>query len=124
MKKGEVHECGIVIVTVSLGILQSHNIKFKPCLPEWKLDAIDAVGFGNLNKVILEFDHAFWNDKLDYFGIIPVPDSDDLEDHMYEYHTRGFGFMWWSALKHSKTPILTGLIAGVMADNVCLLFFS
>ena len=45
-----------LLVTVSTGILQSGVIKFDPPLPQWKLDAIDALPMGLLNKIALKFD--------------------------------------------------------------------
>ena len=41
-----------MIVTVPLGCLKTGDIAFKPSLPAWKLDAIEKLGFGNLNKVV------------------------------------------------------------------------
>jgi len=40
-----------VIVTVPIGCLKAHDIDFRPPLPAWKLEAIDKMGNGNLNKV-------------------------------------------------------------------------
>lgn len=50
-----------VIVTVSLGVLKavtqsSSSAFFTPPLPEDKLEAIGAIGYGILNKVIMEFE--------------------------------------------------------------------
>ena len=43
-----------VLVTLPLGVLKQQNppaVNFNPPLPDWKLQAIDRMGFGNLNKV-------------------------------------------------------------------------
>lgn len=48
---GEVVDGDAVIVTVPLGCLKADTIRFSPPLPGWKLQAINNVGFGNLNKV-------------------------------------------------------------------------
>ena len=45
-----------VLVTLPLGVLKQQNppaVNFNPPLPDWKLQAIDRMGFGNLNKVCL-----------------------------------------------------------------------
>lgn len=40
-----------MIVTIPLGCLKTGDIVFKPALPAWKQDAVEKLGFGNLNKV-------------------------------------------------------------------------
>lgn len=49
-----------VVVTVPIGVLQDGRPGFNPPLPEWKQQAISAVGSGLLNKVILRFPRPFW----------------------------------------------------------------
>ena len=48
---GQEFEGAAVIVTVPLGCLKSGDITFAPALPSWKTEAIQKLGFGNLNKV-------------------------------------------------------------------------
>ena len=40
-----------VLVTVPLGVLKKGSIAFQPPLPQRKLEAIERMGFGVLNKV-------------------------------------------------------------------------
>jgi len=40
-----------VVVTLPLGVLKESKAMFEPRLPTWKIDAIDRLGFGLLNKV-------------------------------------------------------------------------
>jgi monoamine oxidase len=49
-----------VVVTVPLGVLKDRRPQFSPALPPDRLDAIDRLGFGRFEKVVLTFDHAFW----------------------------------------------------------------
>eukprot|EP00474_Spongospora_subterranea_P010087 CRZ10545.1 hypothetical protein [Spongospora subterranea] len=50
------------IVTVPLGILKANRIHFSPELPKKKLTAINSLGFGLLNKVVLQFPlPSFWS---------------------------------------------------------------
>ena len=49
-----------VIVTVPLGVLKAGAIAFDPPLPSGKLAAIDAIGMGRLEKVVLRFEDPFW----------------------------------------------------------------
>lgn len=43
-------------------------VEFTPPLPEWKLSAIQRLGFGNLNKVALCFERIFWDPNSNLFG--------------------------------------------------------
>jgi polyamine oxidase len=51
-----------VIITIPLGVLKAGIIAFDPPLPEGKQVAIERLGFGLLNKVVLKFDQPFWPD--------------------------------------------------------------
>lgn len=58
-----------VIVTVSLGVLKavtqsSLSAFFTPPLPEDKLEAIGAIGYGILNKVIMEFEEPILDQSV------------------------------------------------------------
>lgn len=54
-------EADVALCTLPLGVLKYsvqehppnplHAVKFVPPLPQWKISAIDGLGFGNLNKV-------------------------------------------------------------------------
>ncbi|WP_006247415.1 flavin monoamine oxidase family protein [Mycolicibacterium tusciae] len=51
-----------VIITIPLGVLKAGTIGFDPPLPEDKQAAIERLGFGLLDKVVLRFDQPFWPD--------------------------------------------------------------
>lgn len=51
-----------LIVTVPVGVLQAGDITFSPELPASHLGAIDGLGMGLLDKVILYFDEPFWQE--------------------------------------------------------------
>ncbi|CAF3678333.1 unnamed protein product [Rotaria sp. Silwood1] len=55
--------CRRIIVTIPLGCLKRETIVFEPPLPEWKRQAIAQMGFGLMNKLILQFPEQFWNAK-------------------------------------------------------------
>lgn len=67
-----------VIVTVPLGVLKAGTIAFDPPLPEAKRNAIERLGFGLLNKVVVAFDKPFWPESTPMIGLVgrnqPVTD--------------------------------------------------
>lgn len=76
-------------------------IRFKPALPDWKSAAINRLGFGLLNKVVMLFPRVFWDDDKDYFGIT----SNSNEP-------RGEGYLFWNLHRIMGAPVLVALIAG------------
>lgn len=53
-----------VIVTFSVGVLQSNHVLFDPPLPEWKRDAIDRFQMGTFLKIFYQFPTNFWGDNV------------------------------------------------------------
>ncbi|KZV21580.1 lysine-specific histone demethylase 13 [Dorcoceras hygrometricum] len=93
-----------VLVTVPLGCLKAETIKFSPPLPEWKYQSVQRLGFGVLNKVVLEFSEVFWDDTIDYFGA-----TAETSDQ------RGRCFMFWNVKKTVGAPVLISLVVGMAA---------
>lgn len=93
-----------VLITVPLGCLKAESIKFSPPLPQWKFSAIQRLGFGVLNKVVLEFPEVFWDDTVDYFGATAE-----------ETDWRGECFMFWNIKKTVGAPVLIALVVGKAA---------
>jgi len=58
-----------VIVTIPLGVLKAGTIVFDPALSDEKQAAIERLGFGLLDKVVLKFDQPFWPDA-DVIGLV------------------------------------------------------
>lgn len=57
-----------VIFTASLGVLKKyHQNLFTPNLPQEKVAAIEAYGFGTVGKVFLEFSEPFWKEDGEPF---------------------------------------------------------
>ncbi|GMI89768.1 LSD1-like 3 [Hibiscus trionum] len=93
-----------VLITVPLGCLKAGAVKFSPPLPQWKQSSIQRLGFGVLNKVVLEFPEVFWDDSVDYFGVTAE-----------ETDSRGHCFMFWNVRKTVGAPVLIALVAGKAA---------
>lgn len=64
------------VVTVSLGVLKSGDLRFTPKLPEEKLEAIRKTGFGHIEKCILKFDADTWEDLKQGFHCLWPPEGD------------------------------------------------
>lgn len=61
---GTLYTADAVIITLPLAILQKGVVQFDPPLPDWKTEAIHALGAGHVNKVILRFKERFWPEDL------------------------------------------------------------
>ncbi len=127
---GETHEGAACVVTIPLGCLKNGDIAFDPPLSEKKRTAIERLGFGKLDKVVMEFTEAFWDEDVDYFGA--ARDDDDEEEEGGEGNegnpgatttttttttTRGRMFMFWNLQKAVGAPVLTALVAGAAAER-------
>lgn len=108
---GGMHHAGLAILTVPLGVLKNNTLRFHPPLPGWKIDAIETLGFGNMNKVVLQFASVFWDTQVDYFGVSPGCTKND-------YKNRGFCTLWWSGFRSTGKPMLTGIISGSLSTKV------
>ncbi|XP_073126597.1 lysine-specific histone demethylase 1 homolog 3 [Henckelia pumila] len=93
-----------VLVTVPLGCLKAGTINFSPPLPQWKYQSVQRLGFGVLNKVVLEFSEVFWDETIDYFGA-----TAETTDQ------RGRCFMFWNVKKTVGAPVLIALVVGMAA---------
>ena len=60
---GTMTEADYVLVTVPLGVLKANAIEFAPTLPAAKQNAIQKIGMGCVNKFLLTWDNAFWDDE-------------------------------------------------------------
>jgi monoamine oxidase len=67
---GTTSEADYVIVTVPLGVLKNNRIEFLPALPAVKQNAIQKVGMNCVNKFLLTWDTAFWDD-VQYISYTP-----------------------------------------------------
>ncbi|XP_075226663.1 lysine-specific histone demethylase 1A-like, partial [Lycorma delicatula] len=101
----------VVLCTLPLGVLKQstasnsqglpNTVQFTPPLPEWKVSAIQRLGFGNLNKVVLCFERIFWDPNANLFGHVGSTTA-----------SRGELFLFWNLY---RAPVLLALVAGEAA---------
>ncbi|WP_075883423.1 flavin monoamine oxidase family protein [Candidatus Protochlamydia sp. W-9] len=93
------------VVTVPLGVLKNKDITFNPCLPKEKIDAIDTLQMGLLNKVYLFFPYTFW-DRSEWIVLLPSDESADMQ----------FDIM--NSQRYFKQPVLLGFVSGDYAKKL------
>lgn len=65
------YEADYVIVSVPLSVLQRNTIAFDPVLADTKIQAINSLKMGVVNKFILQWSKPFWNTTANFLGITP-----------------------------------------------------
>jgi len=104
-----VTNCGVFegdycIVTIPLGVLKKGDIKFNPPLPCEKQNAIDRLGFGLMNKVVLRFKERFWSADVGSIG--------------YASASRG-EFRWYYSLEKAVgLPILVAFTSAQFGEEL------
>lgn len=98
---GEEFKAERLISTLPLGVLKAGDVVFDPPLPDEKQDAIDGLGAGHVDKIIVRFTDRFWPDDLGY--VFTHLDSQ----------------LWWTPgfNRENPPPILTGFFAGRSAEH-------
>ncbi|KAJ7949215.1 putative Polyamine oxidase [Quillaja saponaria] len=79
---GCVYEANYVILSVSIGVLQSDLIAFNPPLPKWKTEAIEKLDVMVYTKIFLKFPYKFW------------PCGPEKEFFIYAHERRGHYTFW------------------------------
>ena len=68
-----VYSADRAVMTVPIGVLRSGDIQFSPTLPQSKLDAINLIGSGTINKTWMIFPHTFWDTNTVLFQYMSDP---------------------------------------------------
>lgn len=99
---GDTFEGTHVVVTVPVGVLRAGRIAFEPPLGAAKEEALAALDMGNLEKVVLVWDEAWWEGNLEYVD----PDAGGAFPEFYDVSTL------------AGAPALMGLYGGRFAREV------
>ncbi|CAG9773011.1 unnamed protein product [Ceutorhynchus assimilis] len=98
-----------VICTIPLGVLKHKaNSLFKPPLPEYKLEAIDRLLFGTVDKILLEYERPFLHPSITEVLLL-------WEEHPNDDISKNWYRKIYSFSKISETLIL-GWISGKEAE--------
>ncbi|KAL7533927.1 hypothetical protein ACHAWF_004664 [Thalassiosira exigua] len=93
------------ICAVPLGVLQGRQVEFCPKLPVSHIKALDAMGMGLLDKIILRFETKFWKDVgTKRFGVA----------HSDPARTKAF----YDASPEVGAPVLICFLGGSAADRL------
>ncbi|KAL2932388.1 Polyamine oxidase 1 [Bienertia sinuspersici] len=79
---GSIYKANYLILSVSIGVLQSDLISFRPPLPRWKTEAIEKCDVMVYTKIFLKFPHKFWPSEL------------EKEFFIYAHERRGYYTFW------------------------------
>ncbi|GMH20614.1 hypothetical protein Nepgr_022455 [Nepenthes gracilis] len=79
---GCIYEGNYLILSVSIGVLQSNLISFQPVLPRWKTKAIEKCDVMVYTKIFLKFPYKFW------------PCGPGKEFFIYAHERRGYYTFW------------------------------
>lgn len=101
---GKQFSADYVISTVPLGVLQKGVIAFNPPLPKEKIEAINELEMGVMNKIYLFFPCSFWETSDEWLSYIP---EDPHEGILY--------FLNLKTQMHQ--PILLAFIVGSFAKE-------
>ena len=103
LARGESLSADRVIVTVPLGVLKAGTIEFDPPLPFSHRGAIDALGMGQQDKLVLRFEEPFWSTTATRWDVVGT-DTD---------------FPLWLNLEPlTGEPVLVALFGGESADRL------
>lgn len=91
-----------LVVTVSLGVLQSGAISFVPPLPSDKRLAIDRMGMGSFNKVVFRFPAGSIPERAEMISRMRVQQGEPL--------------IWVNMSASHGAPVLVGIDGGPSAD--------
>jgi hypothetical protein len=103
LARGESLSADRVVITVPLGVLKAGTIQFDPPLPFSHRGAIDALGMGRQDKLVLRFEAPFWSTTATRWDIVGT-DTD---------------FPLWLNLEPlTGEPVLVALFGGESADRL------
>lgn len=108
-ENGDRYYADHVICTVPLGVLkETQKTLFEPELPQYKVEAIENLLYGTVDKIFLEYDHPFLN--ADISEVMLLWETDEKTDLANNWYKKIYSF---SKINDS---LLLGWISGKEAE--------
>lgn len=99
---GTISYADYVIVTVPLGVLKANAIQFVPALPSTKQTAIQNIGMNCVNKFLLTWNTAFWDDVL-YLSYTPdIKDKYNYFVNLNKFHPNSNALMTFAYADYAR----------------------
>lgn len=112
---GSIYYANHVICTVPLGVLkETHHTLFEPALPQYKVESIEHLLFGTVDKIFLEYDRPFLNKDISEVMLI-WDTTDDVNGDSGRSIEKNWFRKIYSFSKVSET-LLLGWISGKEAE--------
>jgi monoamine oxidase len=105
---GAISAADYAIITVPLGVLKQKSIQFTPDLPATKQTAIEKIGMNCVNKFLLTWDMAFWDD-VQYITYTPeIRDKFNYFVNVKKFHPSVNALMTFAYADYGRqTEIMT-----------------
>ena len=86
---GSIHKGEKLLITAPLAVLKQNSLMWDPPLPDDKREAIQKLGAGIVEKVILQFPRRFWDKVLSeyggpFFGCVPIAETPGMFTVFYD----------------------------------------
>lgn len=108
--------CEHLICTVPIGVLKKNHLRmFEPMLPRCKIESIEGMAFGTVNKIYVEFTKSFWDKNWEGVSFLWKQDQlRELRDDSMGWMKNIIGFYTVSF----QPNILCGWISGDSARKM------
>lgn len=114
-----------VLVTVSVGVLKKfYKGLFTPSLPQYKINAIENITLGTVNKILLKFPRKWWPNDLKGFSLAwTEADRNNIRNEISNLEPSYNGISWIENVFgfyviDSHPRVLLGWITGQLAAEV------
>eukprot|EP00898_Chlorokybus_atmophyticus_P007511 jgi/Chlat1/7761/Chrsp66S00568 len=121
-ERGRTLTADAVVVSLPLGVLKAHSVRFEPHLPPWKQRSIQLQGVGIENKIVLKFPEAFWP-NVDFLGVV-APTPNECSYFLNLHRCTGHPFLVQAYVVSAIQTMLPGIKVPEPLDMLVSRWFS